>query len=139
MELGELGRLRAPWIDDDQRAGWVLRDVTQREPRVRKAVRLPGVLAHEHGDFTVLEIAAYWRAEHQAVDPGFAGLLLRDRAGPELRPERAQRRRPVEPAEVVSLTPAAVVEDGLATVGVPHGCEPRGDFGDCGVPVNLLE
>src|SRR2546426_13795 len=139
VELGELGRLRTPWIDDNQRAGRVLGDVAQRERRVRNAVRLPRVLADEHGDFTVLEIAPDRRAEHQAVDPGFAGLLLRDRAGPELRPERAQRRRPVEPAEVISLTPAAVVEDRLAAVRVSHSRQPRGDFADRGVPVDFLE
>ena len=43
----------------------------------------------EHGDLTVLEVAADRRAEHQAVDPRLAGLLLRDRARPELRPECA--------------------------------------------------
>src|SRR2546426_1210138 len=30
VELGELGRLRTPWIDDNQRAGRVLGDVAQR-------------------------------------------------------------------------------------------------------------
>src|SRR5690242_4464000 len=92
MKLGELGRLRAAWIDDDERAGRVLRDVAQREPGVRKAVRLPRILSDEHGYFTVLEIAPDGRTEHQAVDPGFAGLLLRDRARAELRSECAQRR-----------------------------------------------
>ena len=48
------------------------------------------------------------------------------------------RRRAVEAAEVVSLA-AAVVENGLAAVGVPHGREPCGDFGDGGVPADLLE
>src|SRR5437773_2884147 len=108
VEFRELRRLRTARIDDDERAGRVLRDVAQREPRVWKAVRLPRVLADEHGDFTVLEIAAHRRAEHQAVDPGFAGLLLGDCARPELRAERAQRRGAVEAAEMVSLTAAAV-------------------------------
>jgi hypothetical protein len=40
---------------------------------------------------------------------------------------------------VVSLAAAAVVENGLAAVGVPHGREPCGDFGDGGVPADLLE
>src|SRR5215831_11487071 len=139
MKLGELGRLRTPWIDDDERAGRVLRDVAQGEPGVGEAVRLPWVLTDEHGHFTVLEIAPYRGAEHAAVDPRFPGLLLRDGTRPELRPERAQRRRAVEPTEMVSLPPAAVVEDGLATVGVPHGGQPRGDFADRGVPMDLLE
>jgi hypothetical protein len=139
MKLGELGGLRTPWIDDDERAGGVLRDVAQCEPGVRKAVRLPRILADEHSHFTVLEIAPYRRAEHEAIDPRFAGFLLRDRARAELRAERAQCRRAVEAAEVVSLTPAAVVEDGLAAVRVAHGREPRSDFGDRAVPVDLLE
>src|SRR5215467_5713810 len=139
MKVGELRRLRTPWIDDDERTGRVLRDVAQGEPGVRETVRLPRILAHEQGHFTVLEIAPYRRAEHEAVDPGLAGLLLRDGARPELRAERAQRRRAVEPAEMVSLPTAPVVEDGLAPVGVPHRREPRGDFGDRGVPIDLLE
>src|SRR5262245_19939742 len=139
MEVGELGRLGPPWVDDDERAGGVFCDVAQREPRVRKAVRLPRVLADEDGDFTVLEVAADGRAQHQAIDPRFAGFLLRDRARPELRAERAQRRRAVEAAEVVSLPAAAVVQDRLAAVRVPHGREPPGDLGHRGVPVDLLE
>src|SRR4030095_14228023 len=119
-------------------AGGVLRDVTEREPRVRKAVRLPRVLADEHGDFTVLEIAPHRRAEHQAVDPRLASLLLRDRAGPEFHAEGALRRRAVEAAEVVALPAAAVVQDRLAAVGVPDGGQAVGDFGDGGVPVDLL-
>src|SRR5262247_1609141 len=77
MKVGELRRLRTPWINDDERAGRVLRDVAQGEPGVRKTVRLPRILAHEQGHFTMLEIAPYWCAEHEAVDPGFAGLLDR--------------------------------------------------------------
>src|SRR5262249_12974716 len=75
----------------------------------------------------------------RAIDPRFACFLLRDRARPELRAERAQRRRAVEAAEVVSLPAAAVVQDRLAAVRVPHGPEPPGDLGHRGVPVDLLE
>jgi hypothetical protein len=64
MELGELGRLRAPRIDHDDGARRILGDVAQREAGMRKAVRLPRVLADEDGDFTVLEVAAHGRAEH---------------------------------------------------------------------------
>src|SRR5215510_6278384 len=139
MEVGELGGLRTPWIDDDERSPGVLGDVAQRDPRVRKAVRLPRILADEHGDFTMLEVAADGRAEHQPVDPRLAGLLLRDRARPELCAERAQRRGAVETPEVIALSAAAVVEDRLAAVRVAHGREPSGDFGHRGVPVDLLE
>src|SRR5207244_2126153 len=100
-------------IDDDDRARRVLRDVLERQPRVREAVRLPRVLADEQGDLAVLEIPAHRGAEHQAVHPGLAGFLLRDRARAELRTECAQRRRAVEAAEVVALAAAAVVEDRL--------------------------
>src|SRR5262247_2925186 len=87
----------------------------------------------------MLEVAPHRRAEHQAVDPRFAGLLLGDRARPVLRTERSHRRRAVEPSEVVALATAAVIKDALAAVDVPRGREPRGDLGDRGVPIDLLE
>src|ERR1041384_7393773 len=65
MKLRELGRFRAARIDDDDRSLRVLRDVPQREPRVREAVRLPWILADEDGDFAPLEITADRRTEHQ--------------------------------------------------------------------------
>lgn len=34
---------------------------------------------------------------------------------------------------------AAVIEDALAAVGVPHGREPPGDLGDRGGPIDFLE
>src|SRR5262249_61306131 len=77
MKVGELRRLRTPWIDDDERAGRVLRDVAQGEPSVRQAVRLPRILAHEQGHFTVLEIAPYRRAEPHAADPCLPDLVFR--------------------------------------------------------------
>src|SRR5262249_43822560 len=111
MELGELGRLGPPRIDDDDRSGGIPGDVPERQPRVRDAVRLPRVLPDEERHLARLEVTADRRAEHQAVDPDLAGLLLRDRAGTELGAKRPQRRVAVGAAEMVALASTAIVED----------------------------
>ena len=82
VEVGELGRLGAARVDHDQRAGRVVGDRLQDGARAREAVRLPRVLADEHRDLGVLEVAgrvAARAAEELAVDPELAGLLLRER------------------------------------------------------------
>src|SRR5262249_56818854 len=53
--------------------------------------------------------------------------------------DRPQRRGAEDPAEMVALAAAAVIEDRLATVGVANRAEPRGDFRDGRLPVDLLE
>ena len=87
----------------------------------------------------MLEIAADRRAEHEAVDPDLAGLLLGDGAGAEPGAERPQRGGAVEAAQVVALAAAAIVENRLAAVGVANRAQSRGDLGDGGVPVDRLE
>ena len=93
VEVGQLGRLGAPRIDDDQRPRRVAGDLLQRRAGVGEAVGLPRVLADEDGDLGVLEVAAGVSAEHLGVDPELAGLLLGQRARPEARAERGARRR----------------------------------------------
>ena len=83
--------------------------------------------------------ARIMRAEHLAVHPELAGLLLRQRVGPVLGAERPQRGAAVAATEMVPLPATAVVEDRLAAVGVAHRGELLGDLADRGVPVDLLE
>src|SRR6185295_14770013 len=64
---------------------------------------------------------------------------LRERTRAVAGPERLQRRAGVRAAEVVPLPASAVIEDRLAAVRVPDRREPRRDFPDRGVPVDLLE
>ena len=107
---------------DDQRARpgrW--RSPCRIAPGAREAVRLPRVLADEHGDLGVLEVAAWCgsaAAEQLAVDPELAGLLLGERVRGVADAERGARRAAVAAAEVVALAAAAVVEDRVAAVGV---------------------
>ncbi len=56
------------------------------------------------------------RAEHLALHPELAGLLLRQRVGAILHAERLQRRIAICATQMVSLSAAAVVEDALAAV-----------------------
>src|SRR5262249_4304531 len=64
---------------------------------------------------------------------------LGNRAGAVLRAERSQGRGAVEAAQVIALAAAAVIEDGVAAVGVADRGQPRRDLGDRRVPVDLLE
>ncbi len=91
VEVRHGGGLAAPRIDDDQRAGWIVLDRLQQRPRPREAVRLPRVLADEDGHFAMLEVAVDAAAHHLSLHPGFAGLLLGQRIGAVLHPERLQR------------------------------------------------
>ena len=57
VDVGELCRLGAPGIDDDQGALGIVGDRLEVAPGLREAVRLPGVLAPEHGDLGLLVVA----------------------------------------------------------------------------------
>ena len=92
VEVGHLGRLGAHRVDHDQRALRVLGELAQRDPRARQALGLPRVLADEHRDLGVLEVAARVAAVQVAVDPALAHLLLRERTRAIPRAERAQQR-----------------------------------------------
>ena len=84
VDVGEIGRLGAPRVDDDQRAVRVVGDLLEDPAGLREAVRLPRVLAPEHGDLGVLVVAggvAARAAEQLPVDPELAGLLLGERVG----------------------------------------------------------
>ena len=103
---------------------------------------MPGVLAHEHRDLGALEVGRRVTArppEQLPVDPGLAGLLLRERVRHVPDAERRPGGRRVRAAEVVALAAAAVVEDRLAAVLVPDRAQALGDLADRGVPVDLLE
>ena len=136
---GEFRRLAAPRIDDDDRPRRVVGDLLQRGARPREAVALPRVLADEQRHLAVLEVGAHATAEHLAVDPELAGLLLRQRVGAVAAAERTQGGAAVAATEMVALPAAAVIEDRLAAVGVAHRREALGDLADRGVPVDLLE
>ena len=140
VDVGQLGGLGAAGVDDDHRPGGVAGDLLQRGPGPGEAVALPGVLADEHDDLAVLDLAAHVGAEHLGVDPELAGLLLGQgvRAVPA-GAEGGERGAGVGPAEVVPLPATAEVEDGVAAVGVAHGAEPGRHLADGGVPVDLLE
>lgn len=76
----------------------------------------------------MLELTAGVVAVEVGVDPVLAGLLLSQGVGTVVGPERLEEGAAVRPAEVVSLSAAAVVEDLVAAVGVGDRLEPRGDL-----------
>ena len=139
VEVGQVGGLGAPRVEHDHRAGRVAGDLLQRGAGAGDAVALPRVLADEERDLGLLEVAAHVGAEHLAVDPELARLLLGERVGPEPRAHGRPGAGRVGAAEVVPLPAAAVVEDRLPAVGVAHLGEPGRHLGDGGVPVDLLE
>ena len=125
-----------------ERALGIVGDRLEVAPGLREAVRLPRVLAPEHGDLGVLVVAgrvAAGPAEQLAVDPELARLLLGQGVGAVADAERVARRRAVAAAEVVALAAAAVEEDRRAAVGVDDVTEAGGDLGDGRVPVDRLE
>ncbi len=105
-------------VDHDHRAGRVLGDLVEHDAGAREALRHPRVLADEHRDLGVLELAAGVPAVEVGVDPVLTGLLLCQRVRAVVRAERLEERAAVRAAEVVALAAAAVVEDLVAAVGV---------------------
>ena len=140
--IGHRGGLGPARIDHDQRARRIRGDLLEDHARAGETVRLPRVLADEHTDLGVLEVAAgvaLRLAIELPVDPELPGLLLRERVRRVDRAERRTRRPPVRAAEVVPLPASAVIEDGVAAVGVAHGSELLRDLADRRVPIDLLE
>src|SRR5215471_14761081 len=78
-------------------------------------------------------------AEHVAVDPEVAGLLLRQRVEDLARAEPTQHRIGIGAAGVVALAATAIERDALAAVTVDHLAQPRRDLGYRGVPVDFVE
>ena len=138
-DVGQVRRLGAPDVDDDEAAFRVLRELAQRDAGSGDAVRLPRVLAEEDADLAVVEVAARVGADHLAGHPHLARLLLRERVGPEDRAQGTQGGTGVETGQMIPLASAAVVEDRLAAEPVANPGEPLGHLADRGVPVDLLE
>ena len=138
VEIRHRGGLAAPRIDDDEGARRVVLDLAQDHPRARETVRLPRVLADEHGHLAVLEIAVDAGAHHLPLHPCLAGLLLGERIGAELHPQRLERAVRVRGAEVVALVSPAVIEDALAAMLRADRRKLLRDFADGGGPVDPL-
>ena len=64
-------------------------------------------------------------AEHVAVDPEVAGLLLRQRVEDMARAERAQHRIRVGAAGVIALAAAAIEREAVAAVAIDQLAQPR--------------
>ncbi len=142
VDVGEVGGLGAPRVDDDQRAGGVVGEVLEDPAGLLDAVRLPRVLAPEHADLGVLEVGrgvAARPAEQLAVDPELTGLLLGEGVRRVPDAERRAGRPAVPAAEVVALPATAVEQDLVAAVLGDDVLEALGDLGDRGVPVDRLE
>ncbi len=137
MEVGQLGGLASSRVDHDHRPGVVGRDRLEDSTGLVEPVGMPRVLAHEHGDLGVVEVAVEVRAEHAPVDPSLSGLLLRQGIRPVRDAEASTGRRAVGPDQMVPLAPTPVVEDPLATVTVDHTLQAGSHIGDRSVPVDL--
>ena len=139
MNVREFRGLGAARIDHDQAAVRISRDFTQGCAGARNAVREPRVFADEQPHLAVFEVAARIAADHLVCDPEFAGLLLGKRTRTMHRSKECARRATVDVGQVVTLAPAAVIEDRFAAVRVADRGEACSDFADRRVPVDLLE
>ena len=93
-----------------------------------KAVRDPGIGADHEQQVAMMDIlggVAGLAAEHVAVDPEIAGLLLRQRVEDMPRAERAQKRVGIGAAGVIALAAAAIERKALAAVAIDHLAQPR--------------
>jgi hypothetical protein len=99
----------------------------------------PRVLANKEGHFAVFEVAADGGAEHRAVDPDFAALLLGYRRRAIAPAKRSKHGPAIGPTQVVPLTAAAVIEDAFATVDISDGAQPLGHLSGRRIPVDLFE
>ena len=109
--VGHLRRLRAPRVDDHHRAIRILGDLFHHATGFGEAVAHPGVLADEHGDLGVFDIAACVGVVQAGLDVGLARLLLRQRVGTELHSERRLHAPSVRTTEMVALTASAAHND----------------------------
>ena len=109
----------------------------ERDPRTLHAMRMPGILTNENGNFAVFEIAgSRVGAEHRGGDPGLTRFFLRQRVGTVAAAKRRDRGKTVCARQMIALSTAAVVHDFVATVLVSHRSEAVGYLMDRGFPVN---
>ena len=99
-------------------------------------MRLPRVLADEHGHFAVLEITVDAGAHHFSLDPGFARFLLRQGVRAIFDAEGCNGAEGIGGTKVVALTAAAIVENARAAVLCFDGRKLVRDLSNRGVPIN---
>src|ERR1700757_3126864 len=128
MKVSQFRGLRAAWIDHDDRPPRIAGDLPQHRTRPCHSMRLPRVLPDEDRDLGLLEIPGRVIAVQLLIDPGLAGLLLRECIGHVPHAQCMQECAAVCPAEVIALTAATVVEDLVAAVPVLDYAELRRDL-----------
>ena len=97
--------------------------ILQKGPGPGHAVALPGVLANEKGDITVLKITPYLMTEHLCVDPEFAGFFLRQGIGAIAAAQNRAGCNGKSAGQVIALAAAAVIKNLVPAVLVPNGGE----------------
>ena len=88
VEVGELSRLGASWIDDDHRPVGVVHDLLHDLAGLGESVAHPRVLAQEHRNLGAFDVAAGVRVVQPRLDECLAGLLLRQSVRPVSHAER---------------------------------------------------
>ncbi|CCE12270.1 hypothetical protein BRAS3843_990029 [Bradyrhizobium sp. STM 3843] len=142
MQVGHLGGLGAARIDHDHLAGRILADLVEMVAGIGKAVGDPWIGADHEQQVAMMDVlggVAGLAAEHVAVDPEIAGLLLRQRVENRADPERPQHGVRIGAAGVVALPAAAIERDALATVLLHDIAQAHCDLPNRGIPVDLLE
>ena len=142
MQVGHLGGLRAARINDDQLARGILANVIEVVAGIGETMRDPGVRTDHQQEIAAMHIlrgVTGLAAEHMAVDPEVAGLLLRQRVEDIARTERAQERIGIGAAGVVALPAPAIERQALAAVPVDQVSHPLGDLGNRDIPRDRIE
>ena len=141
MQVGHLGHLRAPRVDDDHPAAGRLLDLVDGVARRLEAVRHPRIAAEHDEQIGVLDVLGGMtelRSEEVAVDPEIARLFLRQRIEVLGRTEVIAQRGEPGGAEVIALTAAAVECNRVAAVLGVQRVQPRGDLPERGLPGHRL-
>ena len=145
VQVRDLRRLRPARVDHDHLARRVVLDLVERVAGVGEPVREPRVAAQHDEQVALLDAfcrVARLGAEHLAVDPEVARLLLRERVDEPRRVHPPQQGRAVGATGVVALPAPARVEHRAGPAGRGVGVADRGelrrDLGQRRLPTDRL-
>ncbi len=139
VDVSEFRRLGAARIDHDQAAVRISRDFTQGCAGARNAMREPRVFADEQPRLCSVRSRRASSRRPSCCNPELAGLLLRERTRTMHGSKECTRRAAVDVGQVVTLAPAAVVEDRFPAVLVADRGKACSYFADGRVPIDLFE
>ena len=138
MKVGHLGRFGHARVNHDHRALGVLLNRVKDNPRSRKAMALPGILADKKRNLAILEVAVGAAAKHLTADPELAGFFLGQGVAAVFDAKMAQHAVGIQTAQVITLAAATQKKDLVAAVPRLNLAQPCRDLSNRCVPVHAL-